>query len=118
MFSAVLWIRIRIRIGSGSRRAKKTHNRKKSFHFLKCWGCSLWRAGGFSCSLDVLYGGLGISKLQFLIKKEEKKFQLYFFLQILVIKTLDPYPDPDSNSLEILDPDPQHWFSHIFFIFI
>jgi hypothetical protein len=27
------------------------------------------RAEGFSCSLGVLYGGLEISKLQFLIKK-------------------------------------------------
>jgi hypothetical protein len=33
------------------------------FLFLK----SLLRAKGFSCSLDVLYGGLGIRKLQFLI---------------------------------------------------
>jgi hypothetical protein len=33
----------------------------------------LLRAESFSCSLDVLYGGLGISKLQF-----------------LAIKTLDP----------------------------
>jgi hypothetical protein len=32
-------------------------------------GCSLLRAEGFSCGLGVLYGGLGISKLQFLIKK-------------------------------------------------
>jgi hypothetical protein len=32
-------------------------------------GCSLLRAEGSSCSLDVLYGDLGISKLQFLIKK-------------------------------------------------
>jgi hypothetical protein len=32
-------------------------------------GCSLLRAEGFSCCLGVLYGGLGISKLQFLIKK-------------------------------------------------
>jgi hypothetical protein len=31
----------------------------------KCWIYSLLRAEGFSCSLDVLYGGLGISKLQF-----------------------------------------------------
>jgi hypothetical protein len=55
------------------------------------------RAEGFPCSVDVLYGGLGISKLQFLIKKELlKKFQL----QCLVMKT----PDPDS--LEMLDPDP------------
>jgi hypothetical protein len=56
--------------GSGSRRAKMTHkNRKKYRIFLfRSAGCSLLRAeGGFSCSLGVLYGGLGISKLQFLI---------------------------------------------------
>ena len=37
-------------------------------------GCSLFRAEGFSCSLGVLYGGLGINKFQFLIKKIEIKF--------------------------------------------
>jgi hypothetical protein len=42
---------------------------------------------------------LGISKLQFLISA-------VFFLQFLVIKTLDPDQEPDS--LEILYPDPQH----------
>jgi hypothetical protein len=31
--------------------------------------CSLLRDEDFSCSLNVLYGGLGISKLQFLITK-------------------------------------------------
>ncbi len=36
-------------------------------------------AQGFSSSLDILYGGVGISKLQFLTKKDIKKFQLYFF---------------------------------------
>jgi hypothetical protein len=30
---------------------------------------------------------------------------LYFF-QFLVIKTLDPDPFPDPDSLEMLDPDP------------
>ncbi len=53
-----------------------THkNRKKSriFMFLST-GCSLTRAEGFSCSLGVLYGGLEINKLQFLIKKIEIKF--------------------------------------------
>jgi hypothetical protein len=55
------------------------------------------RAEGFYFSLDVLYGGIGISKLQFLIKK--RKFLLYFF------KTLDP----DSDSLEMLDPDPDRY---------
>jgi hypothetical protein len=47
-----------------------THkNLEKSiiFMFLST-GCPLLRAEGFSCSLGVLYGGLGISKLQFLIK--------------------------------------------------
>jgi hypothetical protein len=38
---------------------------------------------GFSCSLD-------ISKLQFLNKKRyEKGFAVFFFLQFLVMKTLD-----------------------------
>ncbi len=58
------------------------------------------RAQGFSCSLDVLNKGLGISELQFLIKKALQNFQLYFFLlHFLVIKTLDLDPD----SLEMLD---------------
>ncbi len=49
-------------------------------------GCSLLRAEGFSCSLDVLYGDLRISKLK-------NKIQIFFccscFLY-LVLKTLDP----------------------------
>ncbi len=56
--------------GSGSRRAKMNHSRKKWRNFMS-WiaGYSLLRAECFSCSLDVLYGGLGISKSQFLIIK-------------------------------------------------
>jgi hypothetical protein len=42
--------------------------------------CSLLRAEGFSCSFGVLYGGLGISKLQFLIKKIEIKFPAINYL--------------------------------------
>ncbi len=60
-----------------------THiNRKKSriFMFLST-GCSLLRAEGFSCSLGFLDGGLGISKLQFLIKKIELKFPAIIFFQ-------------------------------------
>ncbi len=58
--------------GSGSRRAKMTQKERKNqkvkkFHVLT-W-CSLLRAEGFSCDLGVLYRGLGISKLQFLIQK-------------------------------------------------
>ncbi len=54
---------------------------------------------GFSCSLDVPYGGLGISKLHFLIKKRRKKISAVFFSSFLVIITLDP------DSLKIMDPD-------------
>jgi hypothetical protein len=57
-------------------------------------------AEGFSCSLAILYGGLGISELQFLINKSI--FSI-FFPQFFVIQTLDPDPDPDS--LEMLDPE-------------
>jgi hypothetical protein len=72
-------------------------NRKKSriFIFLST-GCSLLRAEGFSCSLGVLYGGLGtgISKMQFLIKKIEIKFPATNFFSILDHQT----PDPGSGS--------------------
>ncbi len=54
-------------------------------------GCSLLRAEGFSCSLDVLYGGLGISKLQFFIKKNKNLFKAVNFFKFLIMKTL--YPD-------------------------
>jgi hypothetical protein len=76
--------------------------------------------------LDVLQGGLGKSKLQFLIKKDNFFFQLYFFLKLFIIKTLDPNPEPDPDpyldSLEMLDririewmdPDPQRWLSDPF----
>jgi hypothetical protein len=56
------------------------------------------RAEGFSCTFDVLEGGLGIRKLQFFIKKIKiKKFSSSF--PFLVIKILDP------DSLEVLDQD-------------
>ncbi len=70
--------------GSGSRRAKMTHKKRKKsriFMFLGT-GCSLLRAEAFSCSLGVLYGGLGISKLQFLIKKIKIKFPAINFFQL------------------------------------
>ncbi len=75
------WIRIRIHIGSGfnqvsgsgsgsrSTRAKMTLKRRKKLWNFMFWsaGCSLLRAEGFLCNLDVLYEGLGISNW-FLIK--------------------------------------------------
>ncbi len=68
--------------------------------------------------LDVLFWGLkalGISKLQFLIKKKDlkKMFQPYFFIFVFSFLSskpwisgsgLDLYLDPDS--LEMLDTDP------------
>jgi hypothetical protein len=66
--------------------------------------CSLLRAEGFFCSLDVLYGGLGIGNLQFLINF----FSAVNFFQFFVIKTLAP----DWIWIRIgirpqmLDPDP------------
>ncbi len=53
--------------------AHKNEEKSRIFMFLST-GCSLLRGEGFSCSLGVLYGGLGISKLQFFIKKIEIKF--------------------------------------------
>ncbi len=79
--SALIWVagsgsafklRIRMRI----KRVKMTHKNRKKCRIFMFWsaGCSLLRAESFSCSLGVLYGGLGISKLQFLIKKIKIKF--------------------------------------------
>ncbi len=50
------------------------------------------RAEGFFCNLEILYGGLEIGKLQFLIKFF---FSGVIFFKFLVIKALDPDPDPD-----------------------
>ncbi len=72
-------------------------------------GCSLLRAEGFSCSLGVLYGGLGISKLQFLIKKIEIKFPAINFFQFQVIKPWIRVRDPGPGSgsgIRVRDPDP------------
>jgi hypothetical protein len=59
------------------------------------------RAEGFSCSLGVLYGGLGISKLQFLIKKIEIKFPAINFFSILGHQTLDPDPQLEKCWIRI-----------------
>jgi hypothetical protein len=65
-------IRMRIRIQEGTYDPEK---KLRNFIF-RTAGCSLLRAEGFSCSLDVLYEG--ISKLQFLIKKRYKKVFSFF----------------------------------------
>jgi hypothetical protein len=65
------------------------------------------KAEGFFCKLNVLYGGLGIGKMKFLIQKFFFSAKI-FFLQFLVITALDP----DWIRIRIgiqpkmLDPDP------------
>ncbi len=55
--------------GSGSRRAKINHKSEETSSFevldILFWGMKTF----FSCSLKVLYGGLGTSKLQFFYQK-------------------------------------------------
>jgi hypothetical protein len=53
--------------------------------------------------LDVLYGGLGLSKLQVLIRK--KRF-VVLFSSAFGHQNLGSGLDPDPNTLEMLDPDP------------
>ncbi len=73
------------------------------------------RAEGFFCNLDILYGGLGIGKLQFLIKKIYnfffiliKKFffilikkNLIFFSAVIFFKFLVITLDPDWIRIRI-----------------
>ncbi len=48
-------------------------------------GCSLLSAEGFFYNLAILYGGIRIGKLYFLIQKEIKFFSAAIFFQFLVI---------------------------------
>jgi hypothetical protein len=68
-------------------------------------GCSLLKAEGFFCNLYVLYGGLGIGKLYFLIKKLNL-FSAVNFFQFLFIKTLNPDWIRIGNQSKMPDPNP------------
>jgi hypothetical protein len=89
----------------GQKAPPKMTNISKKLRNFKFWcsGFSILKAEGFSCTLDVNSGDLGISKLQFLIKKYYFFSALNFF-QNLVIKPLNL--DPDWPKM--LDPEP-HW---------
>ncbi len=73
--SALSWV---AGSGSGSRRARLTskYRKSKEFAWFEMLDVLFWR---LSCSLCVLYGGLGIIKLHFFIKKYPVFFQLGFF---------------------------------------
>ncbi len=93
----------------GQKSLTKIKKKLRKFMFWSA-GCSLLRAEGFSCNLGVLYGGLWISKLHFLIKKYEFFPAVIFFsnfwsskpwIRIAIQpKMLDP--DPDSINPETL----------------
>jgi hypothetical protein len=61
-----------------------------NFMFLNA-GCSLLRTEGFSCRLDVLYGGL---------EKAIFDKQIYFFSSIFDYQTLDPDPESMNPALK------------------
>ncbi len=62
----------------------------RSFVFsIHSFGCPLWRPR---------------DKLKAIFDKKKDKKNFSCIVQFLVIKTLDPYTDPDS--LKMLDPDP------------
>ncbi len=96
----------------------KSRKKSRNFMFLSA-GCSLLRAEGFFCILDVLYGGLGIGKLQFLIFKKYNFFPaVNCFFNFWSSKPLDPdwiririgippkLLDPDPYQM---NTDPQPW---------
>jgi hypothetical protein len=77
-------------------------NRKKEINFMFCAGCSSLTAERFSCSLDILYRGLGMSKFQFTAVNFFKFWSSNPGSRIgIQPKMLDP--DPDS-----VNPDRKH----------
>ncbi len=87
MATKIVCLRIRIgldgQIGPGSRTHK---NNKKLLNLIFCsTGCSTLRDEGFPCSLDVLYGGPGICKLQFWIKKIRIQIHLKCWIRIRIL---------------------------------
>jgi hypothetical protein len=67
---SMLWIRIRMvfrQLDPDPDPGRQNIEKVKKFHVLKYW-MSFLVAKGFSYSLDVLHGGLGINKMKFLTK--------------------------------------------------
>jgi hypothetical protein len=64
--------------------AHKNRKKVKKFHFLKCWIFSILRLKASPVAWASFKEAFGISKLKFLIKEEN--------------------PEPDPDSLEMLDP--------------
>ncbi len=84
--SALIWVagsgsafKLLIRIQEG----KNDPQKLRKYRIFRFWsaGCLFFKAKGFSCSLGVLYGGLGIGKWKFLIKNIKIKFPAVNFFQ-------------------------------------
>jgi hypothetical protein len=86
-----MWIRIQE--SKNGLEKKKTW---KVFIVLSAGGF-LFRAKGFSCSLDVLYGGLEKNQLQFFIIKILTFSTLKFFFFVFSHKIINPEPDPEMD---------------------
>jgi hypothetical protein len=84
-------------------------NSKKSKKKLLFWsaGLSLLRAGGFSCSLNLLQGSIGINILQFLIQK------IWFFSTVKYKKFWTAKPWIRIRICIETNADPQHWQKEI-----
>ncbi len=85
-------------------------------------GCSLLRAEGFSCSLCVLYGGLGITKLQFFLSKNIQFFSALYFFNFWSSKSWIQnwirIRNQENSWIRIririkINADPQPWLQHI-----
>ncbi len=123
--------------GSGSRRKNYTQKLEKNLE-ISCFEMLdvFLTAEGFFCSLDVLYEGLGLGKLQFLIIKYLIVFSAVHFSNLwsskpwIRIGTIQPKmldPDPDQMNtgygsvtqvlyMEGLPPCPQKPFLMIYYL--
>ena len=71
------WIRICTDPDPGGHKCPIKTEKVKKYHVFLSTGCSLLMTEGFSCSLDVFYGGL----IAFFLFRRRKKFRQYYFFQ-------------------------------------
>jgi hypothetical protein len=64
--------------------------------------------GGLFCNLDILYRGLGIDKLQFLILKKNKFFAAVILFNCWIRIRIDLLPIPLDPDPEKMNTDPKH----------
>jgi hypothetical protein len=89
------------------RQKRPTENNSEEISCFSSAECSLWRAGGFFCTLEVLHGSLRKNTLQFFFFRKNN-YLLYFsckFFSVLFIVILDLEPGLDPDSPKSLDPN-------------